>query len=190
LSERKALNKKILDFLPWEYPQQQGKIAPLHILNSTNCTRSTLSLFPTLFTSSPHMSLPTIASISAVEGERAAGRKRRRAPAKTTNSARDENEKHPRKYSHGYLLEDDFVAASDEEDDNAAEEAEKALAIGRALLLDARRQRRARAAAYEHLAKRQRKERVARGLPADEEDVASESVESSDDNESDGAESE
>ena len=66
-----------------------------------------------------------------------------------------------------------------------AEDAEEVLAHFRTVLEHARYQRRARAATYERRANQQRVERVARGLPADEEDCASESVSSDDASDSD-----
>ena len=79
----------------------------------------------------------------------------------------------------GYLLDDGFTVDTDVESDVA-------LAYVRTLLRCTERRRRANGAEYERQAKRQRVERVARGLPADEDDNDSYSLTSdSEDDDSD-----
>ncbi len=76
----------------------------------------------------------------------------------------------------GYLI--DEFAVEDEDDD----ESQRALQLARGQVQRARRRRRQYAAEYERLAKRQRRHRIARGLPAEEEDNSSSSLGSSDTN--------
>ena len=77
---------------------------------------------------------------------------------------------------HGYLI-DGFVV--DDEEGGTSDD-EGAVQLARGLVRRARRRRRAYAQEYERLAKRQRHERVARGLPAEEEDNDSFSIGSTD----------
>lgn len=76
----------------------------------------------------------------------------------------------------GYLI--DGFAVDDEEEDRS--DAEEAVQFAREQRQRARRRRRAYAEEYERLAKRQRRERIARGLPAEEGDNDSFSVGSTD----------
>jgi len=84
----------------------------------------------------------------------------------------------------GYLKNDAFI---DDDEDDEIQGSEEALVQLRALIHRAHRERRIRAVGYARLATRQQRERIARGLPADEEAAASESVSS---DESDASNSE
>lgn len=74
-------------------------------------------------------------------------------------------------------------------DDESETESNRALHMLRAFIGEAHGQRRHRAIEYERLAKRQRRERVSRGRPAEEEDNESVSLESTSSSSSSSSES-